>query len=189
MHIYLLLSWLLPTLPSVVYRIFPQVHIPFSDPFSFRHRYYHKELLKMYMISKSQEKCTKGSILSYHIIPEMSLWNLWEINWERHEQPQQKQGRNILGVLSTKKLWLIVGQRGARNPLSIWCTLQIFKSKWQSWSKVCDEGQQNGSSGMKHNQGSALLTASFTIDLEEEKQKQFNCRMKRTTRVDAGWVN
>lgn len=56
----------------------------------------------------------------------------------------------------------------------------------QSWSKVWDEGQQKGGSGMKHNQGFALLTTSLTIELEEDKQKKFSCRMKWMIRVDEG---
>lgn len=147
------------------------------------------EFLKTSMISKSQEKWTEESLLSCYAIPEMRLWNLWEVSWRGHEQPQQERSRNILDVLSTKQLWLIPGQRGARNLHGIWFTLQDCKTEWQSWSRVWEEGQQNGGSGMKHNQGFALLTTSFTIDLEEENQKQFSCRMKWTTRVDEGWGN
>lgn len=169
MHIFSLLSCLLPALPSVVYHVFPQLRIPFSDPFFLRHRYYHKEFLKTSMISKSQEKWTKGSILSCYAMPKTSLWNLREVSWREQEQPQQERGRNILDVLSTKTLWLIPGQRGARNPHGTWFTLQDFKTEWQSWSKVWDEGQQNSGVGMKHNQSFALLTIPFTIDLEEEK--------------------
>jgi len=52
--------------------------------------------------------------------------------------------------------------------------------------KFWDEGQQNGGSDMMHNQGFGLLIISFTIDLEEEKQKLSSCRMKWTTKADEG---
>lgn len=78
---------------------------------------------------------------------------------------------------------MMAHSRSERSQEYSWPLIHI--SRLQNWTAKLLQGLGEGAQekgGMKLNQSLAFWKTSFTINLEEENQGQFSCRMKRMTR-------
>lgn len=157
----------------MIYRVLHQLHIPFHDPFSLR--YYQEELLKTFL--------TESCILSHNASSEISLWNPWEENWREPEEPQKEPDRHILDALALCQAAMpnSTSERSQESSQHLIYTARLLKL-----SRVRDQGQQNGGSDMKHSQGFALLTTSFTIIWRKKTRKSSASEWREQKKVSGG---
>lgn len=84
------------------------------------------------------------------------------------EEPQKEPDRHILDALALCRAAMpnSTSERSQESSQHLIYTARLLKL-----SRVRDQGQQNGGSDMKHSQGFALLTTSFTIIWRKKTRK------------------